>query len=344
MVLLTTFSLMASAQNFHTRKLQEEDLDFLLLTGKSVAENRINTFLFGAELQVLPGKYKQSPFENIRPKKGSNQGITGLHAVVLNNTAKIFSVAINGEYTSASLNEFSKIYNFDASTGKVIRFRDLLTDAGYLAVRTHLISDRKKRITDYLKTLKDVKGENKEAYTAYSECLKDMDNDDLNRDDLKFQKDGLLLTKKSCSGQHYFQALQDHADMYANKLSVKFLGPYLNDYGKCLLAPEKTACTLPSSIQTTLHEGVYNGKINNQYAITLVIDNIYKDRIYASYFYDRVGKAIHLRCTMEKGILKMTEEDEGNKVTGVFQLKVQSDGHLSGTWNNDKNNSQVELK
>ncbi|HWW41115.1 hypothetical protein [Pedobacter sp.] len=340
-----TLSVSVRAQHFKLKKFSEEDLDFFLLTGKTPAEKQINTFLHGAELHSLPGKYKQSPFESIRPAAGSNQGVTGLRYTVLNNTSQIFSVEVNGEYSSASLNEYGHVYNFDASTGKLIKFRDLLTDAGYEAINKIVISNRKKRLSAYLKNMKDVTGGYKAVYTTYSECLRDMEGDELNDDDLKFQKEGLLLIRRSCSGQHYFQALEDKADVYNNRLTLKSLEPYLNAYGKCLLLTKNANCT--PTIAKGFHEGLYTGKINHQYAITLVIDRIYKDRIYASYYYDKVGKEINLRCSMEKGQLKMKEDNmdgKENNSSATFQLSLPSNGKMTGIWSNGKNTYPVELQ
>lgn len=344
-VAFMTLSVSVQAQHFKLKKLSEEDLDFFLLTGKTPAEKQINTFLHGTELHSLPGRYKQSPFEYIRPAAGSNQGVTGLRYTVLNNTSQIFSVEVNGEYSSASLNEYGHVYNFDASTGKLIKFKDLLTDAGYEAMNKMVISNRKKRLSTYLKTLKDSTGENKAVYTTYSECLRDMEGDELNDDDLKFQKEGLLLTRRSCSGQHYFQALEDKADVYNNRLSMKSLEPYLNTYGKCILLTKNANCSLNAA--KGIHEGLYVGKINHQYAITLVIDRMYKDRVYASYYYDKVGKEINLRCSMEKGRLKMKEESldgKDNNTPATFLLSLPSNGKMTGTWSNGKNTYPVELQ
>lgn len=345
LIAFMTLSVSVQAQHFKLKKFSEEDLDFFLLTGKTPAEKQINTFLHGAELHSLPGKYKQSPFEYIRPAAGSNQGVTGLRYTVLNNTNQIFSVEVNGEYSSASLNDYGHVYNFDASTGKLIKFRNLLTDAGYEAMNKMVISNRKKRLSAYLKTLKDVTGANKAVYTTYSECLSDMDGDELNDDDLKFQKEGLLLIRRSCSGQHYFQALEDKADVYSNRLTLKSLEPYLNAYGQCLLLSKNANCS--PTVVKGFREGLYTGKINHQYAITLVIDRIYKDRIYASYYYDKIGKEINLRCSMEKELLKMKEErmdGKENNTPATFLLSLPSGGKITGTWSNGKNTYPVELQ
>lgn len=349
-LLLLTFSIQAKAQYFKVSPIKETfeqsgEYNFPVLTGKTPAQNLINTFLQGKELDVLPGKHKISIFENVRPKKGSNQGVTILTYKVLVNTPKLFSVEINSEYTNASLNEYSAINNFDSQTGRLIQFSDLVTKEGYEAIRQFIIKSRKTRLSTYLKTLKSSASKDESVITTYSSCLLEQDKDNLNLDDLKFQKNALYLTRRSCSGSHYFQAMEGKTDIYGNLLTYKFLEPYLNEYGKCLLAAAASKCTVPQS--QILRKGVFKGKINKLYPITLLVTYIGEDTFQASYFYDKYGKKTELRGTINQDSSLLLKEEPNYdipKKQEFFKLKIQQDGSLTGSWNDGKNTYPVELK
>jgi len=342
-VLFITFSIQVSAQYFHVKKVEDEnELSFLVLTGKTPAENLINTYLQGQELNLLPGKQKQSYFENVAPAKGSTTGITELNYQVLTNSSSVFSVEINREYTSGKLNESSTVYNFDARTGRLIQLSDLFTTEGYQAVRKFVIADRKKRLSNYLKTAKNPA--DADATKVYTECLNSMTRDNLNADDLKFGANGLSLTRKSCSDSHYFQALEDEANVYANQLSIKFLLPHLNDYGKCLLKIKSEKCLF--SPLAALRKGVYKGKINQMYPITLLITYLEDKSCYGTYFYDKYGKAIDFSGTIEKDsrlMLKKTQSDDPKSKPEVFNLKIMADGSLTGTWGDGEYTFPIHL-
>ncbi|MGY0037571.1 hypothetical protein [Pedobacter sp. NJ-S-72] len=165
----------------------------------------------GNELDLLPGKQKHSLFENIKPKKGSNTGTSLMVYKVLVNSSKLFSVEISSEYVSGSLTENSATYNFDSKTGKPVKLSDFLTKEGDDAVRKYVIDSRKTRLANLLKTLKSSAGKDQSTIETYSGCLLKQNKDNLDLDDLKFQKKGLLLTRKSCSDSHYFQASEGEA-------------------------------------------------------------------------------------------------------------------------------------
>jgi hypothetical protein len=348
-LLLIATSIQADAQYFKLKNVNDPtgmfgEFDFPVLTGKTVAENQINTFLQGNELNLLPGKQKHSLFENIKPKKGSNTGTSLMVYKVLINSSKLFSVEISSEYVSGSLTENSAIYNFDSQTGKPIMFSDLLTKEGYDAVRKFVINNRKTRLTNHLKVLKTAAGKDQNTIDTYSDCLLRQNKDNLNLDDLKFQKNGLLLTRKSCSGSHYFQASEGETNIYDNLLGNKFLQPYLNEYGKCLLLDKKAKCTLPKS--TDFSTGVFKGKINELYPITLLITSADKDSFYASYFYDQQSKKIYLGGNLDKDsslLLKEIPDSNMKKNQETFKLKIQADGSLAGSWSNGKNTYAVKL-
>src|SRR5690606_3439512 len=76
-------------------------LEFPTLADSSAAAQKINTFLQASVLDILPDKFKKSPFEKVAPHPESKQGLTGMSYAILRNDDKILSIEIFSEYTTA---------------------------------------------------------------------------------------------------------------------------------------------------------------------------------------------------------------------------------------------------
>lgn len=335
------------AQYFAIRELKAKSWDgteytFPELTNPSKAAKKINIFLKGNELDILHGKYKKTPFEHIMPAKNSHTGITELEPVILKNTAAVFSVRVSSEYSSASLNEHTAVYNFNSQTGDPLLFSDLLTPSGYQIIKKQVIAERVKKLSSYLKTLNTKDQEAAIAFKVYKECLESIPSDDLDADALTFEKNGIQLERRSCFNDHYGQSLSDHADIYISKLSLTALTPHLSASGKLLLAGKSTAGTTAS--QTRIKLGVYQGKINGQYPVTLLLNKVKGDELHAIYFYDQVGQQINLYGSIKnKNEIKLSTSSSNQPDSETFDLKVSTDGSLTGTWSKGTRTFKVQL-
>lgn len=338
----------AKAQFFPIKELHATSWDqteyaFPEISSTTEAAKKINIFLKGTELNILHGKYKKTPFEQILPAKNSNLGITMLSATILKNTPAVFSVSVNNEYTSASLNYFTTIHNFNAQTGDPLSFSDLFTPAGYQLIRKQIIAERMAKLGSYLKTLHTKNEEEAVAYNVYKECMQQMPADELNNDRLSFEKDGIKLEKKSCFPDHYGQSLSDNAAIYVNKLSLKTLTPYLSAYGKLLVTGKSTKGVVAEN-KTALRLGVYKGKINGQYAVTFLLTDDTDNRLRACYFYDLNGQKIYLYGSIKnQNTVILATSDSDEPATEKFDLKVLPNGSLNGTWSKGTKTFKVEL-
>ncbi|MGY0037572.1 hypothetical protein [Pedobacter sp. NJ-S-72] len=95
-----------------------------------------------------------------------------------------------------------------------------------------------------------------------------------------------------------------------------------------------------------MSKGVFKGKINELYPITLLITSLEEDAIYASYFYDQQSKKIYLRGSIDKDsslLFKEMPDSSLKKNQETFKLKIQADGSLAGSWSNGKNTYSVKL-
>lgn len=330
-------------KKLHTKSWDGTDYTFPELTVKSEAAIKINTFLQGAELNVLFGKLKKTAFEKILPAKGSNTGVTILEGSVIKNTASVFSVHVNTEYTSASLNQYTTVYNFDALTGDLLRFSDLFSSSGFAAIKQLINADRKKRLSNYLKTLNTKDEEGALAYKVYKDCLTAMPDDDLNKDQLTFNQNGLQLEKQSCFPDHYGQSLSDHADIYISKLTAAQLVPYLSAYGKLIVAGKSTKGAVLAV--KGIKKGVYKGQINDKYPVTFLITYQSGNDIRGCYFYDLAGQQIDFSGSIKNGnTIELKTSIQDNDPAEKFNLTAASDGSLSGTWSKGVKTYKIQLR
>ncbi len=323
---------------------ERADYDFFLLKGHPSAK-KINDFLWAYQLNAQPEKSAENPFEWIDvPAEGSNQGTTELSYDLLRNDAKIFSVKLSSEYTSASLNEYHQILNFDAQTGNLISPKMLFTEEGVKDLTQKIRNDRRQRLEAFLSTLDTTSTGNIDPgiLKTYKSCLEDMQYEDLSANEMTIQHDTLSLKMPSCGDSHYFKAT-DTADIYVNKFTFEQLAPYLSEYGKCLLKKENSACTFPKGERS--FRAVYYGKLNHRYPITVAIFSYYDDTFNGVYFYDKQGKPIQLTGTFhQNGKITMNEESTPDeKMTGIFRLTPDSQGGFTGTWSNGKKTYPVYL-
>lgn len=338
----------AQAQGFKIREVDYGDsYSFPLLVGESLAEERINDFLWADWLNILPERFKHNAFEKAGlPDSGSNQGVTEIDYDIIRNDAKLFIIHIHTEYTGAGLNEYNSTLDFDTQTGNLLNIGTLLTPKGYLEVREKIISNRKKRLRNYLQSLDTTANGNTDpdTYDVYNSCLQSMDDEDVMNDAMVISRDTVTLTMPSCGDTHYFQAT-DTADVYQNRLTEQNLKPYLNEYGRCLLSEGKSPCIFHKRTDGMI--GVYKGTINDRYPVTFIISGYDENTIQGVYFYDKYGIKIPLSGQTFDNNKRFTfheQDEEGNNMKGVFHLNPNGDGGFSGTWSDGKNTFPVVLK
>ncbi|WP_266159696.1 hypothetical protein, partial [Dyella silvatica] len=178
----------------------------LLKGGDAAATQRINTWLQVTQLKKLPGKYRQSPFEDIVPAPGSSQGVDALDYAVKGNTPGYLSLQIQGEYMGASANPFSLSYNFDIKSGELIALQDVFTAPGLTQLTERVREKRLKRLDSYLgKAKRDGSvDDGGDALKMYSACRERFAADDLSTNQLNLSKNTLTLIA-DCATTHYQQ-------------------------------------------------------------------------------------------------------------------------------------------
>lgn len=321
------------------------EYSFPLLTDQNEAAANINTWLQAVSLQKLPGRYGKSPFEAIWPEDDSWQGVTDMDFQVDSNEPGYLSVDIAYEYMSAYPSQHSTTYNFDARTGQPIQLRDLFTSDSQQWLRQQASDARVKRIEGFLAgslpekdlRLRDDPEEAQVQKQVYENCLPYVRDDDLRYNNLILGASELTLVRELCA-PHVAQALDDLGE-YSNSWKYTDLTAQLSDYGRCLLVDKRTDCTRGNA---TLSTGVWRGKLDSRYPITLVLENENPDgTIGGAYFYDKFARYIGLNGKRDaQGGLTLSEE---GPPPATFSL-TPSDTGLSGTWQQDGGKSlPIEL-
>ncbi|TBV03274.1 hypothetical protein [Phytopseudomonas dryadis] len=321
--------------DLEARRGDWETYRFPLLSGDSPAIGRINTFLHTLELQALPGRFEQSPFEKVWPKRGEIWGVNLLDYQVVGQGPGYLSVAIEGEYTAAYTSRSTRSYNFDLASGRPIALAQLFSRDGLLRVQREAQAQRAKRMEDFLGQLPPAQAGHAEDMSEdeqwqedqremYLRCLDSRRHADLDYDRVQLSGDALTLIAEPCAA-HVERALDDLGE-FPNRFSYRSLGDDLSPYGRCLLLERRGDCVLPVSENA---QGVYRGTLG-RYPITLVIERLYADgSLSASYFYDKYAKRIELGGKYRQAVHTLRE---GGESPARFELERQADGSLKGTW------------
>lgn len=323
----------------------DDSLKFPLVKGgDAAATQRINTLLQVTQLKKFPGKYRQSPFEDITPQKDSPSGVDELDYTVNASTPSFLSLNIQGEYIGASVNPFSLNYNFDIKSGEPIALQDVFTSQGLTQFVQRVRTKRLKRLDDYLSksssksSRKSGDDDQGDATQMYAECRKRFATDDLSFSLMSLSKDSLTVSA-DCATSHYQQAVMDELGTFDNSYPFAALHDLLNDYGRCLLIDQHTDCHREGSAPQS---GVFHGSLDGRYPITLV----FTPSGYGSsgYAYDKFGKFIELSGGLEEDGAYHFSEQPDKGPSAQFILRRQADGSLKGSWKQDGKDKSMSVE
>ncbi|QMV63278.1 DUF3298 domain-containing protein [Pseudomonas berkeleyensis] len=331
-------------ENLEAKRSDWETYRFPLLQGDSLAVRRINTYLHAMELEGLPGRFERSPFERIWPKEGEIWGTNSLDYQIDTEQPGFLSLTISGEYTGAYTSMGHVTYLFDLASGHPIGLSQLFTSAGLQRLGERIGRERNKRIEDYLAGIPVPGGNTDELVSLspddhdersdeqrdmYRQCLPSRSKADLSYDRLQLGKQQLTLTAGGCA-PHVTRALDDLGD-FVNSVPYAELDTDLSPYGRCLLLEQRSDCHHPGDLKAG---GVYWGKIGGRYPITLVVGTSQNSRPQSSsYFYDKYATRIELSGNeLRDGHLHLRESGD---TPATFDLQLQADGSLRGTWQQD---------
>lgn len=334
-----TVSMKASGQGMNTGPYRLPYVTGTANSGDADAVQRINDWLFVAEVEAPPATDPRNPAKPIWPPSGIPDGVASLEYKVAANVPGWWSVTIFGEYMGAYPSAGEHTYNFDAHSGQILTVGVLFSPQGLATLTRNVHRARLKRLDDFVAKLPPEKpraadaspstGDDEDAPTAqrmiYGDCRPLIADGRLAEDELKLTPDRLVVVREHCAA-HVVQAFDDLGE-FSNGFAYAELAPLLSGYGRCLLVQRRTDCATDARGRGI---GVYRGTLGGRYPVTFVIDAESGRVNY--YFYDRVGKLIALepKALPQRG-LRFTESPE-NGPKAVFDLMPRPDGHLVGTW------------
>jgi len=307
---------------------------FPLFEGESAALERINIYLHAFELDGLPGRFKQSPFERIWPKEDGGHGRVSLDYEIHAKTPGFLSLDIIGEYYGAYLSLGRNSYAFALADGSPLSLSELFSESGLQRLRERVSQARIERIENFLARLPANSATEEEAESAaiqreiYEHCLPRHLDTNLAHDRLVLEQAQLTLIAERCSA-HVVRALDD-LDEFSNSFAYSELAEDLSSYGRCLLLEQRSDCRQLAKPQLG---GVYRGVIESRHRITLAITPPdVEGAARAAYFHNGDDGAIELvvRHDASRTLLR-----ERRDVPAMFELQLGRDGQLSGSWRKD---------
>lgn len=316
---------------------------FPLFEGESPALDRINIYLHVLELDGLPGRFEQSPFERIWPKDGEGPGVTSLDYELPAQTAGFVSVDITSEYVGAYLSLGDRSYAFDLADGHPLSLPALLSEPGLQRLQKRTSDARVARIEGFLAQLPTNSTGEEAEMTAiqrdmYEHCLPLVRDTRLEHDRLVLEQTQLTLTAGPCSA-HAIRALDDLGEI-SNSFAYADLVEDLSPYGRCLSLEQRGDC---ANLRKPGLAGVYRGDIDHHRA-TLVITPAGADGASrALYFRDDAARLVELslKHSDDGNLAKLTNLADGS---ATAELWLGPDGQLSGTWNGAQGPQSVRLR
>ncbi|KAF1070720.1 MAG: hypothetical protein GAK45_00718 [Pseudomonas citronellolis] len=318
---------------------------FPKVAGDSAAASNINTWLQAVELHKLPGRYDKVAFEAIWPQGDSHMGVTELDYALVANQPGFLTLTVNGEYTSAGLNDFSNTYSFDTRSGQPLQLADLFSSDGLQWLQQQTLAQRSQRIRNFLdgkgsdpdEALDDDAEAAAQQRELYQQCLQSLPDSSLDYDGLQLSKDQLSLVHDSC-GSHADQPIDVLGD-FTNRWTFAELREHLSDYGRCLLVEARGDCQRAPGTRTV---GVWHGQLDARLPITLVLQRVDADgSLEGSYFYDKFARYIELSGNREQDGSLLLNED--STPLARMRLKRQGEG-FAGSWAQDGKNKTLSVK
>lgn len=338
-LLAFTCSSVVAELRFESLEAERSDWEtyrFPVVKGDGLAIKRINTFLQAVFLNGLPGRFDRSPFERIWPQKGETGGTDSLDYYIHGQGPGFLSLSVTGEYTRAYISRGTFTYIFDLVSGRPVTLEQLFSEAGLQRLGERVGLERRKRIEAFLAELPpprnaadgtvalDENAENVETQRSmYQYCLPNRSSGELKYDRVELDSDTLTVIGESCA-PHVVRALDDLGE-YPNSIPYVELANDFSPYGRCLLLERRSDCQRPADLRAG---GTYVGKIDGRYAITLVLEASVYDS--TTYFYDRYAREIELSKQVVSA--DQVRLQEGGDIPAVFDLRLQADGSLRGTW------------
>lgn len=237
-LLLLFISLQTNGQ-FQVQNLPSPDTSqvFPLIQSESrpKAAEKINQFLQLEFLEIAPNPAIKDPFEKVQ----NDYRAFFEDWEVLETPPTIFSILIQGGGTGNYTTFFTVYLNFDAQTGQALQIKDILSPAGFTHLDHQMMAITKHDISSFVDSLKQIYPPEEDITTQienYQSCIEREAIGDLDYDNFFIGKDVIHIYRGACF-PHVIQALDDIGEMH-NTFSIKYLKPFLSDYGRTLLFPE----------------------------------------------------------------------------------------------------------
>lgn len=302
-----------------------KDFNFPIISlSNKLVQEKINTYLQLAELDLLKGKQKKNIFEKVSVDPGTIYGgKVAIDYEVLSNSNKNLAIKFTEASCGATCTYWVRYYNFNPKNGDKYSLLDLFNPKEYKIFSKRVTSLRKENIKQQIKKLK--KEAQPELILEY--LFSSIENDDL--EDFYFTDDHIYFDVENRLHKN-----DKFWDIYTkSSVAIKEIKHLLNKKGKAVLV---TGANL-KSIRSTIEPQLYTGVINKNLEFFLIFKNDYRDNFRGTYTYKKYGKGIYIEGKATANSFVFKEKDDNFKETASLSF-TKTGENLNGFWEDKKGN------
>ncbi|AXF22854.1 hypothetical protein CUJ89_20340 [Burkholderia pyrrocinia] len=324
-------------------------------SGDAARDARINNRIF-LDMAEQPAPARYSDGIKVSKVQDGLQGSSDFNFSVLRNDDRMLAIEVDAEGCGAYCEHYSRYYNFDAATGRLISAEDIFTPTGGVTLRKKNLA---KREAEYKRAIADLskdavanrkkKGiatpwpdgrqdEEEEHITSaigmYENCLESMHSSDYGNYykwvdiPMEIKDDSITFLYGRCSN-HAMRALDDVGDQKVT-YKIENLAPNLTAYGKYLLMSGPQAAP-----RAEPYRQILQGRVGPA-AITLLLSDLYSDgSLSGIYFYGKYRKPIALSGKVKGDVVELTEAGSSDTPNPQIRATIKGD-KLEGQWIGNK--------
>lgn len=290
----------------------------------------INEYLHMDFLHVMPHT-KGNPFEAISPAEGEIQGTSAVSFNIENNSSRVFSVSVSGDYTSAYSEHFTLFYSFNSQTGEYITLADLFTTESMERIQKKLAEKRVAEVKEFMQVIDTNEETGAMQYQLYKACIPYLLESNLKYEQFYLTDSTITFVHGRCS-DHALMALDDLGDYY-NSFLLTEVKKELTPFGLALLfgkaVKAKSSPTYPGM-------KLMKGKIGKTLEVTCIMGRMYDNpnEVDGMYFYNKDGNMITITATLGKLQWDIIEYS-GPNVKNAHITGTYKDGVFTGQWKHE---------
>lgn len=301
----------------------EESFSFpVIISGDSIARNKINVHLQLSELEHIADKNDVSMFSKITVEGEGYHPIKDyVLAKIVANTSRCFSVKLDESGSGIMTTHYwNRYYNFNPQNGDRYFLPDFFDAANYQKFRAIVTKARQEKLASQVQ--EHLKADPSDSNMRYMEnyIYDAIAKDDY--DDFYFDEEAIYFDNENLLtwNDKYYDLDQETG------VDIETIKPLLNDYGMSVLVTGENLKAYRGITEPQLYEGAID-----RYAIYLLFTHSDGGGCYGSYAYKKQRTGINLYGDFKDGTYILSEQDEDYNQVAVLTFKKDKNT-LAGNW------------